>query len=220
MNTSNPTAAPTCEFLYCLSQAEIDQGLKISQFVQIIAILALVSFTLAVGAALDIDKFKHAWRKPIHPLIGLLCQTLVNPALMFILLTIFDYGLKVEAKVMAILISVAPGGASSNLLTYLAYGELEISVAMTIVSTIAAFGTVPLFLFIGVQLFLEDEDIEIAFANILIACLGASLPPLVGVILQKYAYDSLIKLIKIFGIAIGIIFLFVIVSFEKSKRLN
>ena len=187
-------------------------GELVSTVAQYAAIVSIIFFTLGVGAALDIPRFLKAWKRPIHPLIGLLLQTVVNPGLMFALLAIFGSELRSETKVMALLVASAPGGSSSNLLTFLAYGDLEISIAMTIVSTVGAFATVPLFLFIGQELFLDSLALKIPFENVVLAMLTAALPPFVGILLQKYTSQRVVELVKIGGIASGIVLVALIVS--------
>lgn len=187
-------------------------GNTVSQIAQAGAILALVSFSIGIGAALDIERFRKVWKKPTRPLVGLLLQTLVNPGVMFALLGIFGSEVQAEAKIMAVAIAAAPGGSGSNVLSYLAHGNLEISIALTIVSTVFSFGTLPLFLYIGIQAFLSDAEIVIPWVNVFIACVTASLSPFIGILIQKYGSERSVQLVKYVGIAAGIGLVAVIVS--------
>jgi len=103
-------------------------------------ILGLVLF----GVALDlrISHFIDLAKRPVAPIVGLVAQFLVLPALAFALIWALDLPASIALGVL--LVAACPGGNVSNFLTHLARGNTEVSVGMTLVSTAAALVTTPL----------------------------------------------------------------------------
>lgn len=96
------------------------------------------------GVALDmrLSDFARILRAPKAPLIGLAAQFLVLPAFTFLLVLVLAPHPSIALGM--ILVASCPGGNLSNLMTYLAGGNVAVSVAMTAVSTIAAVVMTPL----------------------------------------------------------------------------
>lgn len=57
-----------------------------------------------------------------------------------------------------VLLAASPGGAISNLYTYLGHGNLALSVTLTAISTALALATMPVFAAAGLALFLQASD--------------------------------------------------------------
>ncbi len=103
--------------------------------------LILVNIILGIimfGVALDIkiEDFKSVLNKPKAPLIGLLGQFILLPAVTY-LLTIWIKPIPSVALGM-ILVASCPGGNISNFITYLANGNVYLSITMTAISTAVA----------------------------------------------------------------------------------
>ncbi len=97
---------------------------------------------LGVSLDLKVEDFKRILVSPKGPAIGLFAQ--------FILLPVFTYFLTLLIKpspsmaLGMILIAACPGGNLSNIMTYLAKGNVALSISMTAVSTAAAVVMTPL----------------------------------------------------------------------------
>ena len=98
------------------------------------AALMLVMFSVALG--LSVNDFHFIRTKPVTYLGGVLTQVIGLPLLTLALLAL----LKPPASIALGMIVVAccPGGAVSNLLTYLSKGAVAYSVALTATSSILA----------------------------------------------------------------------------------
>ncbi len=108
--------------------------------------LAALQIALAVvmfGVALDlsVDDFRQLARDPRAPVVGLVCQFLILPAITFPLAIAIAPTPSMALGMM--LVAACPGGNVSNFLTQLANGRLTVSVGMTAVSTVAAVFTTP-----------------------------------------------------------------------------
>jgi BASS family bile acid:Na+ symporter len=97
-------------------------------------LLGVVMF--GMGLATRLDDFKVVFRRPRDIAIGCTAQFTIMPALAWTLARLF--GLDEATTVGVILVGCCPGGTASNVITYLAKGDLALSVGMTGVSTLLA----------------------------------------------------------------------------------
>lgn len=106
--------------------------------------LQLLFIMLGMGAALDAKEFGKVVRNPSGVGLGVALQWLFVPLLgqAFILVFRLDPGWAVGI----LLITVTPGGAMSNLLTFLARGHIALSISVTLVCTLGCIATVPVLL--------------------------------------------------------------------------
>ena len=97
-------------------------------------LLGIVMF--GMGMTLRFEDFKLVFKRPKDVFIGALAQFTIMPALAWVLATLFQ--LPPELAVGVILVGTCPGGTSSNVMTYLARGDVALSVSMTMTTTILA----------------------------------------------------------------------------------
>ncbi|MBO4603011.1 MAG: bile acid:sodium symporter family protein, partial [Salinivirgaceae bacterium] len=97
-------------------------------------LLGVVMF--GMGLSLNPTDFKIVFSRPKDVGIGCLAQFGIMPLLALAIARIF--GLPDELAVGLVLVGCCPGGTASNVITYLAKGDLALSVGMTCVSTILA----------------------------------------------------------------------------------
>ncbi len=99
---------------------------------------------MMLGVALDIrvEDFRRVLSRPKAPLIGLLAQFILLPALTFGLITVMKPHPSIALGMM--LVAACPGGNLSNIMTHLARGNSAVSVSMTAISTVAAIVMTPL----------------------------------------------------------------------------
>ncbi len=97
-------------------------------------LLGVVMF--GMGLTLNLQDFKIVFSRPKDILIGCLSQFTIMPLLAWSLTRIFSLD---EALALGVvLVGCCPGGTASNVITYLAKGDLALSVGMTGVSTLLA----------------------------------------------------------------------------------
>ena len=98
------------------------------------ALLGVVMF--GMGLSLKADDFRIVFSHPRDIAIGCVAQFTIMPMLAWALSRIF--GLDEALTVGVVLVGCCPGGTASNVMTYLAKGDLALSVGMTGVSTLLA----------------------------------------------------------------------------------
>ena len=96
---------------------------------------------LGVALELKIEDFKRVIASPKAPLIGLIAQFILLPALTFVLILIIKPYPSIALGMM--LVAACPGGNLSNIMTYLSKGNCAVSISMTAVSTVAAIVMTP-----------------------------------------------------------------------------
>ena len=89
-----------------------------------------------MGLTLNLQDFKIVFSRPKDIIIGCIAQFTIMPLLAWTLAKTF--GLPTELAVGVVLVGCCPGGTASNVITYLAGGDLALSVGMTGVSTLLA----------------------------------------------------------------------------------
>src|SRR5690625_1177310 len=96
--------------------------------------LALGIIMFAMGVTLTIPDFALVAKRPLPVLLGVISQYVIMPAIALGLIVAFQ--LPTELAIGVILVGCAPGGTSSNVITYLSKGDVALSVTMTSVSTL------------------------------------------------------------------------------------
>lgn len=91
---------------------------------------------LGMGMTLHWQDFSHVLRHPRDLGLGLVVQFGCMPLLAFALCHVF--ALPPELAMGMILVGTAPGGTASNVLTYIARGDVAFSVAMTAAATLVS----------------------------------------------------------------------------------
>ncbi len=94
-----------------------------------------------MGMTLRLEDFTYVFSRPRPLLLGLTLQFTCMPLVAFGLCKAFD--LPPELAMGVILVGTAPGGTASNVLTYIAGGDVPYSVALTATATLVALGLMP-----------------------------------------------------------------------------
>ena len=133
-------------------------------------LLGIVMF--GMGMTLKISDFKVVFTKPKAVITGILSQFIIMPLLAFLLVKIFN--LDPALAVGVILVGSCPGGTSSNVMTYLAKGDVALSVGMTACTTILAPVVTP-----ALVLLLGGETINVSYVSMLMSIVQVVLVPIV-----------------------------------------
>lgn len=98
----------------------------------IVPLIQIIMF--GMGTTLGIADFARVLVMPRGVLVGLLLQFGVMPVTGYLLARVFGFTGEVAAGI--VLVGAAPGGVASNVMTYLAGGNVALSVTMTAFSTL------------------------------------------------------------------------------------
>lgn len=122
---------------------------------EILLPLALSVVMLGMGLSLVPKDFQRITRDPVAVAVGTVCQVVLLP-LIGLLITIF-VPMQSEIAIGLIVLAVCPGGPSSNLITYLAMGDVALSVTLTAFSSLITVFTIPIFTNLALQHFLGQN---------------------------------------------------------------
>ncbi len=139
-------------------------------------LLGVIMF--GMGLTLKVEDFRVVFTRPKDVLVGCLAQFTVMPLLAFALSRLF--GLDEALTIGVILVGCCPGGTASNVITYLAKGDLALSVGMTATSTLLAPLLTPLLV-----LLLVGETVDVNVIGMLLSILWVVILPIVLGLLVK-----------------------------------
>jgi len=157
--------------------------------------LSLIMSTAVFGCELDVKIMKHYIKNPLGPLIGIACQYCIMPGIAFSAKYIFnipqyiDYGLLAYAS--------CPGGGASNIYTSLLGGEINLSITMTFLSTIASLGFMPLWMYTAGAHLANGAEAQIPFTDILTGLSMVIVPVFFGLALGRWAPKVALWFVKI-----------------------
>ncbi|CAK1227315.1 Predicted Na+-dependent transporter YfeH (YfeH) [Fructobacillus evanidus] len=97
-----------------------------------------------MGITLTPADFKRVAQRPVQALMGTVAHYVIMPFLAFLLVHLFD--LTVAAAVGVILVGSDPSGTSSNVMSFLAGGDVALDVSIGLLSTLLAPFMLPLLL--------------------------------------------------------------------------
>jgi BASS family bile acid:Na+ symporter len=133
-----------------------------------------------MGLTLSPQDFRIVFSRPKDIIIGCLAQFTVMPLLALGLS--WAFALPKELALGVILVGCCPGGTASNVITYLAKGDLALSVGMTATSTLLAPLLTPLLV-----LMLAGTMVEVDTIGMLLSIVYVVIAPIVvGLIFQRY----------------------------------
>jgi len=152
-------------------------------------LLGVIMF--GMGMTLSLQEFKEIFKRPFDVFIGLVAQFTIMPILAFSLATIFN--LPPEIAVGVILVGTCPGGTASNVITFLAKGDLALSVSISMASTILAPIVTPLLTWL-----LAGAWVDVSFVDMMLSILQMVVAPIVlGVVVNHFFSDFVSKIVKL-----------------------
>lgn len=131
-----------------------------------------------MGLTLVPADFRVVFSRPVDILVGCLVQFVAMPLLALLLVKLF--ALPADLALGVILVGCCPGGTASNVITYLAKGDLALSVGMTAVSTLLAPLLTPL-----LTLLLAGTFVDVDAAGMLLSIVYVVIAPILGGLLVQ-----------------------------------
>lgn len=140
-------------------------------------LLGVIMF--GMGLTLQAEDFRVVFSRPKDVIIGCLAQFTVMPLLAWALSKAF--ALDEALTIGVVLVGCCPGGTASNVITYLAKGDLALSVGMTGVSTLLAPLVTPLLV-----LLLAGKTVNVDVLGMLLSILWVVILPIAaGLVIKR-----------------------------------
>ena len=150
-------------------------------------LLSIVLFTM--GTTLKIDDFVNVFRNPKEIAVGISAQYIIMPLIAFGLATLFS--LDTALTVGLILVGTVPGGTASDVITFLAKGDVALSVSLTTVSTIISPILTPV-----ITLLLISNQIHFNPANMFLSIVEIVIIPIIIGLILNYKFPNFCEKLK------------------------
>ncbi len=155
--------------------------------------LAQFIIMLGMGLALSLGDFRRVSKQPKAFIVGIWAQMVLLPAIGFALATLLN--LPPALAVGLMILSLCPGGTTSNLFAYLAKGDLALSVSLTAVASIIAPFSLPLIGSFAMEHFMGAETaVTLPLGKTVIQLVAITILPVsIGMLIRNKAYDFAIR---------------------------
>ncbi|MGM9921965.1 MAG: bile acid:sodium symporter family protein [Bhargavaea sp.] len=187
-----------------------DPFLPFGAFITIL--LGIVMF--GMGLTLKPIDFKLVFTNPIPVIAGVSLQYTVMPLTAFVIATLLQ--LPAELAAGLVLLGCVPGGTASNVMVYLARGNVALSVAMTSISTLLAPLATPaiLLLLAGQWLPVDAKAMFMSIVQVII------IPIALGFIVQRFLPGLVQKSVAVVPLISVIAILMIVMAVTAANAGN
>lgn len=166
--------------------------------------IALGVIMLGLGLSLTVDDFRRVLRYPKAVLFGLFLQTAVLPWAALGIAVLFR--LPPELAVGLMLLAASPGGATANVYSHLARGDVALNITLTAVNSLLCLATLPLIVGWSLGFFMDaDTYVPPPFRKVIEVAAIILVPVLIGMLIRHFAARfarAAEKPLKVFAIAV------------------
>jgi BASS family bile acid:Na+ symporter len=175
--------------------------------------VALGIVMLGLGLSLTVADFARVARYPKAVLVGLFAQTVVLVAGAYVIARLA--ALPPELAVGLMLLAASPGGATANIYSHLAHGDVALNITLTAINSLLALVTLPLIVDAALVHFLGQDQyvppptrkvIEVAAIIVLPVLIGmalrAGLPKVAAALEKPIRLFAVLVLVAVIGAAI------------------
>jgi len=181
----------------------------------IVPLLTVIMF--GMGMTLTWEDFASTFKEPKKILTGIFLQYTIMPIMAYIISLLL--GLSDELTIGMVLVGASAGGTASNVICYLAGGNVALSITLTMSSTLLAVIATPTLSYIFLNQF-----IEIPFFSMLITILQIIIiPVLFGTFLNSLFENKLQKIKSVFpliSVLAIVVIIGIVIGLNQSKLFN
>ena len=153
---------------------------------QIFLPISLAIIMFGMGLTLVVGDFSRLFTYPKEVFIGLCNQLIFLPLIGFLIILLFDLNSSMAIGIM--ILSLCPGGPTSNLITQVARGNIGLSVTLTALASLITVFTIPIILSKAITYFTGETDvvIELPVLQTMIQILIITVIPVsIGMLIRK-----------------------------------
>lgn len=184
----------------------------------IILAVALIIIMFGMGLSLVKEDFTRLLQQPKAILVGLLNQIVLLPIIAYVLISLLKINTDIAIGVM--ILAACPGGPTSNLVSYLAKGDVGLSVSLTTANSLLTIFTIPFVVDFALRQFLKANEmitidkLQTVIQIFVIVIIPVSLGMLVKRSRPLFA-DKMNKPVKITS---ALVLFFVIIALVLKKK--
>ena len=178
----------------------------------IVPMLSLVMFFM--GLSLGLEDFRRVGRTPRPIVIGVVLQFLLMPLLAWLIALVLRLPEQLAAGL--ILVGCCAGGTASNVICYLAKGNVALSISMTLVSTLVGVLATPLLCWLYISRAIDVDRLSMLVS----ICKMVLFPVLLGVVFNTFfhhAIKTVEPLLASLSIATIVVIIAIIVALNQSS---
>lgn len=148
---------------------------------------ALAFIMFGLGMELTVADFTRLAQMPKPVLVGIFGHTIILPVVAFAMIAVFEVPTAFALGLMVV--AACPGGAVSNLWTYLARGDVALAVTLTALSALVAVFWVPVLLNLTLAYFVgTSADIRMPIGDTMVHIALLTVVPVgTGMAVHRYA---------------------------------
>lgn len=182
----------------------------IGQHINLILNFVLALIMLGLGLSLKKEDFKQLFDQPKPLAIGLFAQMMLLPVVAFIL--VYQSDLNPELKVGVMILSVCPGGITSNLISYFVKGNVALAVSLTVSNAFLSLFSIPLMVNLFLRYFVggETNNIHLPFWSTMFEIFAITIVPAsIGMVLRYQIGKKILELQKVINVVLPLLLLLV-----------
>ncbi len=190
--------------------------------IKVILPASLFVIMLGMGLALKPVDFKMVLVRPKAVALGVFAQMVMLPLMAYLIVTAL--GLSGAVAVGVMILALCPGGTTSNLYTYLAKGDIALSVTLTSVVSLLAPFTVPVMIVLFMGLLMGDgQQVELPVIKTIIQLIVITILPIsIGMFIHHKKPEFSAKAeqpVKIFSV-LFLLFIVVLIVVQNIDQMG
>ena len=177
---------------------------------QIFLPISLAIIMFGMGLTLVFSDFGRLFAYPKEVLIGLCNQLIFLPLIGFLIILLFDLNSSMAIGIM--ILSLCPGGPTSNLITQVARGNIGLSVTLTALASLITVFTIPIILSEAISYFTGETDVVIELPilqTMLQILLITVIPVSIGMVIRKKNEAFALRMERPMRIASTVLFIII-----------
>lgn len=182
--------------------------------------LALFVIMLGMGITLVPNDFKKVVAFPKAAIIGLVNQLIFLPLIAFAICIVL--GLKAELAVGLMILAACPGGATSNLISHLAKGDVALSISLTAITSFITVLTIPLIVNFSLAYFMAESGyVKLPVLKTIGQVVGITILPVsIGMTIRKFKSKLADKVESPVKILSAVFLVLIVLGVVLSNREN
>lgn len=191
--------------------------------VKVLLPIALILVMIGVGISLEVKDFKRVAQCPKGFFAGAACQLILLPLLA--IGVILATGLTGALAMGVLVIALCPGGVTSNLFTYLAKGDVGLSVSLTAVIGLVTPFTLPLIVHWGLDWLDLAESFQLPVLKTITQLIVVTILPIfIGMAIRskvkrgREMLESIVRKVSVAVLGMVILAAYLNLGFERMMQ--
>ncbi|MBX3185124.1 MAG: bile acid:sodium symporter family protein [Polyangiaceae bacterium] len=181
--------------------------------------LALGIIMLGLGLSLTLADFKRVVVMPKAIIVGLVCQMLILPFVCYGIAK--AVGLPPVLAVGLMLLAASPGGATANLFSHLAKGDVALNITLTAVNSVLSVISLPIIVNLSMKLFMQESaTIPLQVKEVLQVFAVVLVPTGIGMLVRAKKLNLALRMEKPVRIASAVFLVLIIAAAVAGQRQN